>query len=252
VKLVAIDFASPDDGWAVGAFGTILRTSNGGDTWTTQGADVTLGISLAGVSFTDNQSGWAIAERGRVIFRTVDGGGAWTRENFPSDSPRSEMQFIDRNHGWVILNQGGVLHTSDGGLNWEHQPVTGVGLSGGFFINEQTGWIAGWRRKSSGIQISEFLVDGTAARTTNGGSTWTTHDSGTGNFLFGVAFVTPLEGWAVGGLGTLLYSSDGGVTWTPQHSGTQETLRKVVFPNENTGWAIGSNGVALKFTRDRE
>lgn len=139
VKLVAIDFASPDDGWAVGAFGTILRTSNGGDTWTTQGADVTLGISLAGVSFTDNQSGWAIAERGRVIFRTVDGGGAWTRENFPSDSPRSEMQFIDRNHGWAILNQGGVLRTSDGGLNWEHQPVTGVGLSGGFFINEQTG-----------------------------------------------------------------------------------------------------------------
>jgi len=48
-------------------------------------------------------------------------------------------------------------------------------------------------------------VNGTILHTEDGGSTWKQQNSGTGEALDGVVFVSPQSGWAVGGNGTILH-----------------------------------------------
>jgi photosystem II stability/assembly factor-like uncharacterized protein len=60
---------------AVGASGTILRSTNDGATWTTVGPGGT--YEFVGVSFLDADRGWAITRLGGV-FRTTNGGLTWT------------------------------------------------------------------------------------------------------------------------------------------------------------------------------
>lgn len=66
--------------WAVGENGTILRTENGGKSWTKQdswkfekmGFEI---VSIASVVSTSN-SGWAVKDNGTIL-RTEDGGIKW-------------------------------------------------------------------------------------------------------------------------------------------------------------------------------
>jgi photosystem II stability/assembly factor-like uncharacterized protein len=65
-----------------------------------------------------------------------------------------------------------------------------------------------------------------------------------------VKFVDALEGWAVGGEGTIIHTVDGGVHWTSQPSGTQHPLERVFFTNRNRGWAVGFGGTVVAYLRD--
>lgn len=56
---------------AVGDFGTIIRTDDGGATWTLQSSGTT--NSLLGVSFVDANTGIAVGDSGTIL-RTDDGG----------------------------------------------------------------------------------------------------------------------------------------------------------------------------------
>ena len=250
VDLAQLSFPTVTDGWVVGKFGTILRTSDGGKTWEQQaGSDVTRGLNLAAVSFVDERTGWAITNVGSILLKTENGGETWERRQFSSTSERSDLFFLDTETGFAALTQGGVLRTSDGGESWQHQKSVNAGTTNIFFLDENHGWITGWRDKGQGLQFAKFLSDGIVARTIDGGQTWTKKESGTGKFLWDVRFVTLNEGWAVGSFGLILYSNDGGETWEPQPSGTQATLRGADFTDQNTGWAVGVDGTILKFTR---
>ena len=57
--------------------GAILRTTDGGVTWTRQASGTT--DFLNSVSFTDANTGTAVGRSG-VILRTTDGGVTWTRQ----------------------------------------------------------------------------------------------------------------------------------------------------------------------------
>ncbi len=254
VTLMKMSFVSPEEGWAVGKLGVIIHTRDGGKTWERQAADVTLGLNLIGVSFFDAQTGWVMTERGSVILKTEDGGKRWARQFFSNTGLRSDLAFVDARQGWAVFAGGSLLHTSEGGDTWAHQAgVNGVqiGTTGAFFLDENNGWISGWRGKRqgvrSGLQFLRFLTDGMVARTTDGGATWTRHDSDTGHTLWDVAFVDALRGWAVGSFGTIVGSDDGGISWTPWPSGTEAGLRAVAFADSDNGWAVGEDGTILKF-----
>ncbi|GEM_PF-4381906 len=215
--------------WVVGASGTILKTTDGGESWSAQPSGSTKGLD--DVQFLDTSVGQAVGESGTILF-TRDGGATWTGGyiGFGSGSFYG-VHFADPNVGWVVSNGGAILHTENRGASWVVQLESSIGLQDVDFADRLHGWAVG--------------NGGTVFRTDNGGATWARVTTGVGGTLTAVDFVGPLIGWAVGPNGAILHSEDGGVTWSTQNSGTTNTLLAVFFLDARRGWAAGVGGQVL-------
>jgi len=111
----SVDFPTSLTGWVVSADGTVLKTVDGGVTWTKQRAGSELGISNE-VCFTDARHGWVVGAQG-LILHTDDGGAQWTEQSSGTTSTLEDVCFVDRLHGWAV--GGDVrLRTTNGGLTW--------------------------------------------------------------------------------------------------------------------------------------
>ena len=66
-----------------------------------------------------------------------------------------------------------------------------------------------------------------------------------GNPLHDVFFTDDTNGWAVGDLGSILYTRDQGTTWLKQKSHTDNILFAVFFRFPDDGWAVGQTGTIL-------
>jgi len=242
---------------AVGEAGTILRTMDGGATWTMQ--DSGTSASLGGVAFADPNVGAVV---GQTILQTTDGGATWRRHyNWIT---ANGVSFVDANAGWAVDGGGGILHTTDGGVFWTRQFTAPVSLRAVSFVDRNTGWAAGVK----------FLPhqSGYILKTTDGGATWTSQLMGSPSEchfpqpcryarIYGVSFVDANTGWVVGEwencpgsgctIGNLLSrTDDGGVTWTGQAtpSGYGFGLRALAYVDANTAWAVGGDGAILHTT----
>ena len=75
--LYSVKFISATVGWAVGDLGTILKTTDGGTTWSSQKSGTT--NNLRGIFFTDANNGTAVGWDGTIL-RTTNGGTSWTKQ----------------------------------------------------------------------------------------------------------------------------------------------------------------------------
>ena len=143
--------------------------------------------------------------------------------------------------GWVVGNEGVILHTTDKGETWEQQDsgVSGALLSV-HFVAEQPGLPV-----SEGWAVGD---GGTIIYTTDGGASWEIQNSGVVEQLRSVFFGNTSTGWAVGKSGVIVSTRDGGNSWDPQTSGVNLDLEAVHFapppPGEviwDHGWFVGLN-----------
>ena len=74
--LRSVKFISSEIGWTVGAGGTIIKTTDGGDNWIQQASGTT--NNLYGLCFTDINNDTAVGDDGTIL-RTKDSG---TNMNF--------------------------------------------------------------------------------------------------------------------------------------------------------------------------
>ncbi len=223
-------FVDAQTGWAVGDYGTILKTQNGGATWTAQTSGTT--SYLKSVYFSDNQTGWAVGQGGTIL-KTKNGGVTWTAQTSGAINWLHSVYFSDSQTGWAVGGLGTIRKTQNGGATWTAQSSgTTNRLFSVYFSDSQTGWAVG--------------EGGTILKTQNGGATWTAQNSGTTRDLYSVYFIDSQTGWAVGQGGTILKTQDGGATWTAQSSGTTNWLHSVYFSDSQTGWAVGISGTILK------
>lgn len=88
-------------------------------------------------------------------------------EPHPDDAPLRAVQFVDKNEGWAVGDEGVVWHTIDGGRNWEFQPTgTRASLRGMHFLTPFTGWIVGREELPTGSSAGVVLF------TNDGGLKW--------------------------------------------------------------------------------
>ncbi len=211
--------------WAVGTFGTALRSVKGGETWTqfTTNTD----NDLRSVFFVTADRGWVVGDNGTIL-ATETGGQSWVRQNSGTDDLLSSVTFYSSRVGWAAgLNS--ILSTTDGGTTWIPRVAASESLlSAVTFISPLQGWAAG--------------LNGTVLSTLDGGRAWALQDSGTEEALSAISFVSPQRGWAVGLGGTILSTLDGGATWAGQVSGTRRNLLSVHFQDEQIGWATSDWG----------
>lgn len=235
------DVSMPDaqTAYAVGAYGLIMKSTDGGNSWTKLQSPTD--ITLNGVLFLNASTGWIVGQYGEdyysVIYRTDDGGQSWT-EQTPTEvsdiqySIFNDVQFIDDQHGWVCGSSNALITTSDGGASWNYLSVTDQYLEFDDvdFIDANTGWITG---------------EGSVFSTTDGGQNWTETTQYTGPGM--IQFLSADIGWGVSGENPVK-TEDGGSTWTSMDIGLYSDLLDLCFQDENTGVVVGAEGKVYSTT----
>lgn len=190
-------------GFASGAFGTLLRTTDAGATWATVRTGMTFDLTkLEMIDTRTLVTGFTCALR-----RSDDGGATFRRLPFTASEARcarrlSALSFPTSTVGYLLLEDGGVLKTADGGRSFAQ--LTGLA---GVAIRDP-GAIA-FGSATAGLATTPA---GEILRTVDGGATWTREYDG--ELALHAVLLSGTFGVAVGDTGTFLVSNDGGDTWT--------------------------------------
>ncbi|MFC2088242.1 YCF48-related protein [Calditrichota bacterium] len=242
---------------AVGDFGTIMKSNDGGVSWYTRFNVGNSNDNFNSLSFVDYQIGYAVTDHGRV-FKTGDGGNTWSLiKLFHTSYDLTDVHFVDNLNGWVTWGwyaTGGILHTQDGGVNWIHQNVNNFGHGTGIFmINKNVGWAC--TPKGS-------TWNGSIYKTINGGSNWNVQLDGAKDELNAILFLNADTGFVVGGsgavnMGIILKTVNGGLEWNQKSIDVGYKLHEINFSNPELGYTVGEywNGfekAAIAFRSETE
>lgn len=132
-----------------------------------------------------------------------------------ADAALHAVQFVDREEGWAVGDEGVVWHTIDHGTTWERQP-TGVraSLRALCFLNPYTGWVVGREELPGGRSAGVMLY------TRDGGLKWRRAGENALPGLNGVRFLDDRTGFVFGDgsdqfSSGLFVTTDSGRTWRP-------------------------------------
>ena len=250
-----VDFATAEDGVAVGQDGIVLKTGDGGETWTRIPIELPLlDWQVAQPHYfavsrgADAQHIWAVGPVGAII-RSQDGGETWENlslwcdmsfDNFatsdPADDPESTLRlnpcdvtlngvsFPTNTDGWVAGEFGIILRTQDGGVTWQRQrDVHNLPK----YTRPELPEEEAIRQRIPPLYIEDL-------------------------FLIDVDFRSAQEGYVTGESGTLLQTTDAGETWTNIPSGSFNTLLSVTAAPDNnrSDFATGVLGTLASVTGD--
>jgi photosystem II stability/assembly factor-like uncharacterized protein len=256
VTLTAVDFPTPEKGWAVGHDGLIVHSDDGGKTWRKQ---------LDGHQL--NEQVVAVAER--IVEQVRQEFEALQAEEEPDEyaledaefmleeaefalegamddtaagpvRPLLDVWFRNEREGFVLGSYGMLIVTEDGGENWElvsdrmdnpeafHLNQLSAAPDGTLFIAGEAGFIY---------------------RSSDGGESWETLEPGYEGSFYGIVIVPDVSGTfellAYGLRGNLFRSTDRGDSWESLDSGTTVTLTNGKLLSDGTVFLVGQGGTIL-------
>jgi photosystem II stability/assembly factor-like uncharacterized protein len=252
--------------WASGSGGTVLRTSDGGATWSR--------LTIPGAEKLDFRDIDAVSEdvafvlsigsgESSRIYKTIDAGRTWALQ-FTNTDPKAffdAMAFWDPNRGIAFSDsvdgQLVILRTTDGGKTWTRVPAAGLPPAldneGAFAASGTNVAVMGRDRVWIGTSTSRVL------RSSDGGLTWaaatTPLATGSSAGIFSIAFRDTDHGIVVGGdyrkeseaIDNAAITSDGGRTWTALKGLTGFRSVVTYLPSSSTVIALGPQGADLSF-----
>jgi photosystem II stability/assembly factor-like uncharacterized protein len=116
--LTGVSFPDEQHGWVVGHDAIILRTEDGGRTWSKQYQGEDLQVSFLDVLFLDLQTGFAVGAYGQFL-ATADGGGTWTpRHIIEEDYFFNRISRGPTGTLYIAGEHGTLLRSTDRGLTW--------------------------------------------------------------------------------------------------------------------------------------
>jgi photosystem II stability/assembly factor-like uncharacterized protein len=106
LRLSAVSFADARHGWAVGARGAVVATTDGGRSWRAQRSGTE--SDLFDVKFFDEREGRAVGADGAAI-HTTDGGATWRTEATGTPHALERLFFTGRGRGWAVGFGGTII-----------------------------------------------------------------------------------------------------------------------------------------------
>ncbi len=243
-------FVDANNGWLVGTKGSIMKTADGGKTWSTVTTSIT--EDLKSVYFLNATTGFIASPT--KLYKSTNGFSTYTTVDITGAISTTSgywiVYFVDAQKGWFLSSSSSaakVLQTVDGGTTW----TVGVNHTTGNlqtikFYNASAGIVAGGGSGKCDIYY------------TKDGSTWT---KGTAPaFPAGVYTRTDIRslyqldantaiggGWGSSAAGLqptiFIKTTDGGATWSylaqKDENKTYEYAYELVFKNATTGLAAG-------------
>jgi photosystem II stability/assembly factor-like uncharacterized protein len=193
-------FLNSQLGWAAGS--KILKTDNGGNTWSNQTIQNVGGdYYITSVYFIDENTGFCTSRHNYLFYKTTNGGSTWKSATVPTSVELYSVEFIDSNTGWIVGAQGTILKTTDGGTNWEIQNFgQSYALYGLHIIDSLNIWAVGG---TSNSDYGSYTL-----LTTNGGDIWHKVENPNTQCLSNTYFIDANKGWAVGEQGAMMNYAD--------------------------------------------
>jgi len=230
----------------------ILKTANGGASWTLQ----TLPAGCVGfygndISAVNALVAWAAAgDRYYLdggILHTADGGASWTWQTLPDGLVSSHIKSIkgmSPNEAWAVSIRGDVLHTTDGGNRWT---IVAVKDAGGRIIPIQQ------VNRMDVTHRDIWIVDGLGGNlgvihSPDGGITWRQEQlpdiDGSPGPLSITAFDSQVAWAAVNQSGNLWWTSNGGFSWNKSNdtAGNIADLDDICASSTNVLWVAQNRG----------
>jgi photosystem II stability/assembly factor-like uncharacterized protein len=250
---VAISAGEADSGLA-----NILRTTDGGVTWTTVYTTTTKGVFFDAISFWDDKNGIVQSDpvdNKLFLLTTDDGGQTWKRvdpagipEMLPGEAAFAAsgtcMTVQGKSNVWIAT--GGaktsrVFRSTDRGHTWSvsETPIHSGdgGAAGAFsiaFADAKRGVVVGGNYSQPRIAYVNVAL------TEDGGVTWKAAPGPTPpGYLSAVAYRNGNHDLIAVGLVGTATSSDGGNSWTMIDT---VGYNAVAFANRNFGFAVGDRG----------
>ncbi|MEJ6003127.1 PKD domain-containing protein [Paucibacter soli] len=272
----ALAFAHAGKGFAVASDGRMLRSADGGRSWSDAN------------TWGPPWGGWApqrlqLDERGRLWVLSLSGTLAhnddvslpWRQVQFAPQLPLLR-DFEIRPGGWAYgLSESGLdrpprlLSSSNGGLDWQLQATLPEGAQRLRMRDAQRGLLimgdGSLRRSIDGGRswtpvsvpgaprllalqwLDEQVVlavgqGGAIVRSADAGQSWAAMSSPLGADLLLLAAGDARHVWAAAADGRLAYSEDAGQSWQLQHSGLGETPLQLLAIDAKTVWLLGEQG----------
>lgn len=260
--LLAADWLSPTDAWAVGLSGLIVHFN--GNNWLPVSGGAT--ESLRDVHFTDPGHGWIVGDKGTILFYD---GTAWSTQAAPVNGFIYRVWMTSNNEGWATAETNKLLHFD--GTTWSVAPqIFADQPLEFFFLDPNTGWLVGdkgriWKYKD-GIwqaQVSnatQYLqgvfmqnenagwVVGNYELVQRTGNVWLNHSLGANasDQHLSIDMIDADNGWVVGDAGMILKKANG--NWQEVSSPTSKQLTDVFFLAPDDGWIVGEQGTILHYS----
>jgi len=204
--LTSVFFLDDRRGWAAGHDGTVLGTTDGGETWQVLREEPGKERALLSVWFETPEHGLAVGQFGLAV-ETNDGGKSWQeRRLLPGEAgERHLMQIFAGGNGLLCIaaEAGAILRSEDNGGHWTLVQTdnkgsfwTGVALKDGTLL------AAGMR--------------GHVYRSTDRGANWKEVQSGSAQSLTAAIVGSDGRVRLVGMSGTLLSSADQGQSFVAE------------------------------------
>ncbi len=247
-SLKALSFPDGLHGWLVGGYGLILRTSDGGKSWSQLERPTTSGLHA--VHFLNPLVGYVAGRtgvkdpktgeetHGIEILCTKDGGETW-RRCYQDDESISVFQITTVSESRAFVSLGDrLIRTDDQGKTWQPVKLSAKYISSIEFAADGTGWLVG--------------SHGVFQQSTDGGSTWQQPPALPQDFVnrdwWAIAFNSNGIGLAVGENSTLALTTDNGKTWELQTSIKSDHLRAVRMQDSRAVILGAQNAYSINVT----
>ena len=207
-------------GFAIGSTGTIIKTLDGGDTWS---QTATLGGSSTWrLHFKNPNLGWAVHSAGGM-YRTENSGQSW---NLLTNDSYREVSFPSTT-GYGVGENGKMAKTSDNGTTWQpcyQRMQSTFSFYLPFFNDPQLGWLIG--------------DDNCIYNTSDGGRSWILLSKPSISYFSRLIFLDRKSGWITAGR-KIMSSMDGGLNWQTRYTHAYQDFYDIQFLGANIGWAVG-------------
>jgi photosystem II stability/assembly factor-like uncharacterized protein len=222
-------FLDASNGYAVGDGSLFLVTKDGGATWTPKDIGIPP-TNLRSIQCATLKLCVMTTDAGTALVRTDDGGDT-ARLVTPSQDPIFAAGFASATRIAAGGATGATAVSDDAGLNFI--PIGGR-LSGTYS-----------RVRAGGQAGTAFAPgdNGSLAKTTDGGKTWTRGNVATSEDVTDVAFPTAQVGYALDSSGGLFRTNDGGATWKTLDTGTTARPLQLAAPSTSTVILAGPTGL---------